>query len=163
MRMYKFAEVKHHIGLIQRDAGKLQNKIHALGCSIAAEWARDASKADECAELFTSLATASPYHGRAVATWIKEMLGVSWSDEKSRFYAQKGQKITKNKLDAAKEKPFYEFRPAPTVKPFDDIEKLENLMGQARAKAKNGGDDVVVHLDMWREVSDLLKKYKQAS
>ena len=104
---YKWATIGATIEAVAKDAGKLQDKIHAVAISILSEWARSPKVAAEAAMHLTNLQNASPYHAQAFSDWVALVSGLNWSEEKECWYAQKGQKFSKAQLDYAKANPFW--------------------------------------------------------
>lgn len=124
---YKFKDIDKHIGLVKRDGEKLQNKIHSLAITILSHWANNPTDGPLCAEKMTELQGASPYHASAFADWVALKTGMHWAKEKSVWYVQQGQKFRKDKLDSAKDEPFWVVSKPKAPKPFTDEDVLKAL------------------------------------
>jgi len=126
---YKFDQIDRHIAAVEKDGEKLQNKIHSLAISILSHWANTPKDGTLCAEKMTSLQNASPYHRKAFADWVGLKTGMQWSEETEAWFVHKDQKIKKDKLDAARDEPFWKVSPPPKAKPLTDEMILTILMG----------------------------------
>lgn len=143
---YDFAKIDSHIEAVQKDGEKLQSKIHALAISILSHWANNPEDGLLCAEKMTLLQEASPYHRKSFADWVGLKTGMQWSDESKRWFVHKDQKIKKDKLDAAKDEPFWKVSPPPKAKPLTNeviLKQLQGLLDKQKKHEKNpvDGDD----------------------
>ena len=139
MQNYTFDTIDRHIEDVASKAGKLQDKIHALGCSILAEWARDAKQGTECAKKMTALQNASKYHAKAFADWVAVKSGMQWSEEGENWYVHVDQKFSKTALDAAKAEPFWKVSPPQKAKPLTDeaiLGMLESILKKQQQHEK---------------------------
>lgn len=142
---YKWSDLPKAIDGVKTDSDKLQNKVHAVACSILLGWAQDRNKGQEAASLLTQLQTNTPWHGRSLATWIGLVSGMNWSDEKECWFVHTDQKFTKEKLDYAKANPFWTVSPPPKAKPMvllDDIQKLIDRAAKRLEKPKTDEDQI---------------------
>lgn len=143
---YKFEDIDKHIGLVKRDGEKLQNKIHALAITILSHWANNPEDGPLCAQKITDLQAASPYHSRAFADWVALKTGMNWSEETEVWYVQAGQKFRKDKLDSAKNEPFWVVSKPTPPKPLTDemiLKSLQSILDKQQKHEKNKveGDD----------------------
>lgn len=132
---YKFADVDKHISIVRKDGEKLQTKIHSLAITILSHWAQNPDAGPECAKKMTDLQNASPYHAKAFADWVALKSGMSWAEETGVWYVQKGQKFRKDKLDSAKNEPFWVVSKPAAPKPFTDemvIKMLEGILDKQK-------------------------------
>ena len=126
---YSFDKIDTYIQAVEKDVEKLQTKIHALAISILSHWANNPEDGLLCAEKMTDLQNASPYHRKAFADWVGLKSGMQWSKESERWFVHKDQKIKKDKLDAAKNEPFWKVSPPAKANPFTDEQVLKMLQG----------------------------------
>lgn len=163
MRYYKREELDKTITGIERDSGKLQDKIHRTAMSILKEFHDDQEFGAEAAVMLTRLANASPYHGRAFASWVRDVTPFSWSDENDSFYIHAKVKLMGKEFIAIRDgKTFFEYKPAAQVKPMNDIEELEKLLSRVRTRQEKSVDGDVIHPELWRSVASLLVQAKAA-
>lgn len=136
MHTYKFSEVDKHTVDVATKSGKLQDKIHALGVCIMAEWARDKNQGQVCAEKMTALQNASPYHANAFSQWVA-LTGMQWSEEKEVWFVHVDQKCTKETLNSAKGTPFWEVSPPKKATPLTDEQIIKVLEGLLEKQKKH--------------------------
>lgn len=143
---YNFAKIDAYIKAVEKDGEKLQSKIHALAVSILAHWANNPKDGLLCAEKMTDLQNASPYHRKAFADWVALKTGMLWSEENERWFVHKDQKIKKDRLDSAKNEPFWKVSPPAKAKPLTNeviLKMLQGLLDKQKKHEKNPveGDD----------------------
>jgi len=161
MRQYKTAdEVRKAVGQIKRDAGRLQDKIHAVGVSVLSLWKTKKVSPEDAAEMLTDLMGASTYHADAFSKWVGMFTPLLWDKENSRWAAgeKDNQRIVMTEsFKAAREKPFWECKPPSTPKPFDELDAIERIIDKAEKKQKGEGK---VHEDDFvdAEVTRLLRE-----
>jgi len=126
---YAFDKIDAHIETVAKDGEKLQNKIHSLAISILSHWANNPADGLLCSEKMTLLQEASPYHRKSFADWVGLKTGMQWSKESGRWYVQEGQKVKKDKLDAAKDEPFWKVSPPQKANPLTNEAILKMLQG----------------------------------
>lgn len=175
---YSFDKVDANIADITKKAKTLKVKIHSTAIAILKHWHDNPTQGAVCAEKINALMAASPYHTKAFSVWCGEevdvydkkadgmvstrMMPMRWSEEKKAWYVHKDDKITGKQFMAARDNPFWEISPAPSAAPYNDIEVLEKALATALKKAKAKKDGDVVHLGMWRKVSEAIKEAKAA-
>lgn len=141
---YDFSKIDNHIQAVEKDGAKLQTKIHALAISILSHWANNPADGLLCAEKMTDLQNASPYHRKAFADWVGMKSGMQWSKESERWYVHEDQKIKKDKLDAAKNEPFWKVSPPQKANPLTDeqvLKMLQGILDKQKKHEKNPVDD----------------------
>lgn len=157
------AEIDKAIASVTRRAATLQEDIHRTAVSILLIWSNgtapakiEPSAASETAkwalDALARLSTASPYHGKAFATWMAAFLPVRYDDGE---WMLDSNKLSPKVFKAAKAEPFYEFAPAPKAKPMDLTAQVHALIDKARKRADKpvDGDNID---------SDLLNKLMAA-
>lgn len=159
---YKFSDVDRHIEDVRTKSGTLQNKIHALGIAILAEWARDKKQGAVCADKINALVKASPYHAKAFAVWVNGYTPFQWSEKNKTFFAHVDQGCSKEQLDRARLNPFWEVSPPRPVTLIDDIEMLEKLIEKVSKRMKEQKEGDVIHPEMWRKIRELKNEYAAA-
>ncbi len=164
MRFIPVAELEKFVAAVEKDAGKLQDKIHRTAMSILKAFHDDQKFGATAADLMTRLANASPYHGRAFATWVRDLTPFEWSDENSTFYVHKDRKLMGKEFIAIRDgKTFFEYKPASEVKPLNDIEELEKLLARVMKRQENPKEGDVVHPKLWRAVTSAIVEAKKAA
>lgn len=136
---YKYENVDKLITTIERDGESIKTKIHSVAICLLSHWANNPTAGMEVAEKMTSLQNASPYHSKSFADWVGLMGNMQWADETKRWYVQEGQKFKKDRLDAAKEQPFWKVSPPAKPKPFTDemvVAMLENILKKKERHAE---------------------------
>ena len=150
------SEIEKFIGAVQKDAERLQNKIHRVGVSILKVWhdgydkndpAKTQAAAQLAAERLTALGNASPYHRNAFFRWVT-LLGLHWADEGKTWFAHAGEnnRLMGKKFIEMRDKPFWEVSPPPQAKPFIMMAELQRLIDKAAKHVKDPveGDEVDV-------------------
>jgi hypothetical protein len=166
MYAYKFAEIGTHITAIERDAGKLQDKIHAVAFACFRGWWKG-EDGSTVADYITRLSKASPYHGKAFATWVSAMTPLAWSDESEAFYVPVDKEtdepveMTAETLQIIKDTPFFKFRPASKAKPMDFLDTIEELKDKLQKRAEKPKPGDVVDLIAVKELADLVARAKE--
>lgn len=135
---YSLGQLEGAILAIEKDGVKLTHKIHNVGLSIIRLWGKREIEPQKAADLFTALAKASPYHGKAVSNWIKMHTPCDWSDEAKGFFAHAESRVNGDNFKAARDNPFWEVTPPPNVKPFDGLDLLKALLTKNAARATKG-------------------------
>lgn len=136
---YKYEEIDAQTEAVKAQAQKVQDKLHALMICALAEWAKKPTLGIEVAGKLTAIQNASPYHAKHVADWIALKTGLNWSEEKETWYAHVDQKFTKDKLDAAKNEPFWKVSPPVKAKPLTDeaiVKMLEGILAKQKSHEK---------------------------
>lgn len=146
MKNYNWEQIGTATVAIKRDAGKLQDKIHAVACSILAHWVSRQKSVKEVSEALTNLQQASPYHAKCFADWVSVKTPLNWSPETELWYGMDGQKYSKEDLDAARAEPFWKVSPASKAKPLTDegvLKLLEGILDKQERHEKKPveGDD----------------------
>ena len=164
MHNYKENQIDSGIVSVARNAGKLQDQIHALGFAILRVWheAEDTGKASVAAAArLNALQNASPYHSNSFSKWVAKYTPCVWNkDEKSWVAHATKTTISKEVLKFAKAEPFYQLKPAPEAKPYDDIEAFLAYAESVEKKIKLAAtkDDVVVHPEFVNALRELRRK-----
>ena len=157
-KLFTDAQLDAAIIRLARDVGRLQDRIHLIGVSIAKVWHDEGFKvrknpeaalevALKAAQRFTDLMNASPYHGKAFANWVALAPQMQWSDEGSKFYAHKDNAVLSGKdFTYMRDNPFWEVSPPPAPKPLTNdaiVGMLNAILDKQKKHAKKPveGDD----------------------
>jgi len=145
---------------ITRRSGTLQADIHKTAMSILARWqVAGASGAARAGELLTQLQAASPYHADSFSKWVAEFTDLLWAKETSTWYAPpKGVVIKGKRLVEAREKPFFEFKPASKPKPFEFFDGLEAFINRATNDLKKNGEKSTVDAKALAGLRELVRQ-----
>lgn len=168
MQTYKPEQIDSAIVAIAKDAGRLQDKIHAVAVSIVAHWIGkpdEASRREWGATRLSSLQAASPYHAQAFSKWVAKYLGdvLVWNKEENIWVAHASNKMNKEQaketLTECKAEPFYKLKPAPAPKPYNDLEAFLKFAEHLEAKNKKAAEstDIEVHPEFVNKVRELVK------
>lgn len=141
---------------VEKDAGKLQNKIHRVAVSIIKVW-HDADKKDKkatqeaaqlAAERLTALGNASPYHRNAFFRWVA-LTGLHWADPNKTWFAHAGDdmRMMGKLFMELRDKPFWEVSPPPQAKPFIMAAELQRLLDRAAKHLQNPVDGDKLNID----------------
>lgn len=157
----KFADVEKQIGFVARDAGKLQDKIHAVGVAILKAWHDKDTGADNAARLLNLLQEASPYHRSAFAKWVAEFTPLLWNPEEKKWVDHKKENVLMGKMFiAARNTPFWKVSPAPQAKPFDMFSEIEKLLTKAQKHLEKPVDGDKVDVAVLKHLREALKVQK---
>lgn len=158
MKLFTDDQVDAAIVRLARDVGKLQDRIHILGVSIAKVWHDEGFKvrkepekahavAMKAAQRFTDLMNASPYHGKAFANWVALFNEMQWSEKGSKFYThQDNSVLTGRDFAHMRDNPFWEVSPPPAPKPLTNdaiVGMLNAILDKQKKHSKKPveGDD----------------------
>lgn len=175
--MYTYTEdqIDAQITIVARDAGRLQDKIHALGFATLRAYrdAKDQQAASTIAATrLSNLQAASPYHSDAFSKWVAKFMAgrMIWNDETKVWVAHETDfaftgKEAKAILKDAKALPFYELKPASQPKPYDDIETFIKFADALEAKVKKADkdDNITVHPAFVNKVRELRRAVTEAA
>ena len=163
MKTYTNSEIDKHIGFVARDAGKLQDKIHALGVSILKIWHDAPAKEREdqqalAVNRINALEKASPYHAKAFNKWVNMFCPFVWNNEESIWVADMAHiRLMGKEFIAARDKPFWKVSPPPAPKPINVFDMLEGIITQQERHLKKPVDGDVVDISMNNKIRELLK------
>lgn len=102
------AEIEKAAVSIGKSAGKLQESIHKAAVSIMKLWHGGKIEAGEAARLLTVIQSASPYHQKGFARWVRKFaVTLDWADDTKVWYAKP------DKAHIVKDKTFTECRDNP--------------------------------------------------
>lgn len=170
MHTYKTDQIDNAIVAIERDSGKLQDKIHAVGFAVARAYAFKEMDANWTAERLTALQGASPYHADAFSKWVAKFFDgfMVWNKEQGTWVAHDknfpNREQAETLLAEAKAMPFFKLKPAKAPKPYNDLEAFlkfaENLEAKNKKAAKSEGD-ITVHPGFVTEVRKLAQKAQE--
>jgi len=145
MYVYKETQIDSAIVVLVKDAGKLQDKIHALGVASLVACMRSKATMTQTVERINAIQNASSYHSKPFSVWVSLFTPFTWNNETKEWVGHAKKKVTKAMCTEGKAKPFWECKPAPKVTEFNDIDELFKLIDKISKKAKKGGDNVTVH------------------
>jgi len=167
MHTYKPEQIDSQIALVARDAGRLQDKIHALAYAVLLDW-RKTDNGDVAADRLSRLQSASPYHADAFSKWTANFLSghLVWNKDKEVWVAKEGVSFKDNAkaiLKGVKDTPFYKFKPASAPKPYDDIDAFEAFYASAKARAKDAEkkENVTVHPAYQNALDEMMRKVRE--
>ena len=142
---YKLAQLDTAILGIKETGEKLKIKIQNVGLSVIRLWGKKEIEPQRAAELFNALASASPYHAKAVNNWIKMFTPLEWSDETKGWFAHVEARVNGDTFKEMRNNPFWQVSPPADPKPFDALAMLEALLAKnAKKLAKHGEEDKVL-------------------
>jgi len=129
------------IASIAKRGGSLQKDIHRAACSILNRWCvtEDVSTATKHMNMLLD-ALPVMVRSNAFKDWGVHMAGLVWSEDDTFAYHAKRTKITVEQVQAAKAKPFWEFKPEPKYQPTDADAMFLSLIESLERKAKKGVD-----------------------
>lgn len=159
---YSVADLGSAIVDIQAKGTTLRNKLQNVGLSIIRHWGKKAISSADAAKYFTQLAASSPYHGRAVATWVQLHTPCQWSKEAKAFYAHEEAKVNQETFMRAKAEPFWTVSPPPEPQRFDAFDMLDKLLtknSKRGAEAKDG--DHLIPVAMVNAIRKLMHEMKE--
>jgi hypothetical protein len=149
---------------VVKTSGKLQDTIHRIALSVCFTLHnRGANYGPEAAEHVNNLVNASPYHGRALATWFKDCTPFIWNDEAKAFVAPKDKMMGKDWMAVRDGKAFYEHSPAPKAQPYDVYASMEQWLGAALRHSAKPKDGDVVDAAFVRAIRGAVEEYKLAA
>ena len=134
------AKIVETISSIANRGGNLQKDIHRVACSILNRWCVS-SDAATAAKHMNILLDAIPVMVRtnAFKAWGENMAGLVWAKDVFA-YDSKRTKITVKQVQAAKAKPFWDFKPEPKYTPVDADQAFLKFIEGLERKAKKGID-----------------------
>lgn len=155
---YKFDQVDSLVVGVRKDGQSLKTKIHSVAVCIAKHWHDNPKQGAVCAEKMTALVDAAGYHAKALSKWVQTMTPMQFSDENNMFFVHKDAKIMGKVFIEARDTPFWDVSPPPAPKAINDMNELRKLRDRMlkRTEDGKGHDDDVIHMDVWRSVTDLL-------
>lgn len=159
---YSFADVDTVIGTIIADGMKLQQKIHNIGVCILKHWHDNPKDTSVVVEKINALVAGSGYHKAAVAVWVQTMTPIKFSDENKTFYAHVDDKMMGKAFMSARDKPFWECKPAPQPKAIDLLGDLMKEIEKAQKRMKTPKDGVEDNIDgeLLRDVVSAVERAK---
>lgn len=165
MHTYKWEELDHHVSDIEKTAGKLQDKIHAVAMAAFYKLRTEPEFGGDVARIITRLANASPYHGRAFATWVNDQSNLAWSDENKSFYVPANEEgtptlLTPEQFVTMRDQPFYKYKPAQQVKPITDLEEVEKLLQRLKKRQQEPKDGDAFAPGLLADLENIVHKCK---
>ena len=163
MYLYKENQIDKHIIAVEKEAGKLQDKIHSLGVSILKVWhdaeakSRGEASVVACSRL-NALAKASPYHSNAFTKWVSMFTPLVWNAEENLWVEHSKNTTIKGKVFIeARDTPFWKVSPPPAPKPFDIFDYLERGITKQDKHIKEPVDGDVVDVKVNNLIREILK------
>lgn len=152
------AKLENAISILARDAGRIQDRIHNLGCSIHRVWLEEGEAfAQEACEYFNNLMEASPYHTQAFSVWIGANTNLYFSEEVGKFYVNDADAESKvvypRQFKEGRDTPFWKLKPAAKANPYVALEAFEKALQSAMKHAKKPKEGDVIDMTLVREVS----------
>jgi len=141
-------------------------KVHQIAVSILHNWAEHGA-ANVAASRATELLKAmDPSHAQKAVNWFSKYGGLKLEgkkDEKKFVYTES--KIEPQVYQNARKQSMYDLTKDTAPKPFNDIEKLDNLMQAvtSRITSKSASEEDVIHFEMWKEIRAVAAKYREAA
>jgi len=166
MYIYKEDQIDNAISAVERDAGKLQDKVHAVGFAVLSFWARAKGKEDQvkagevACQRLNLLQNASPYHSKSFALWVAKYTPLVWNTDESIWVTHTANYQMMGKiLNAARAEPFFKLKPASKATPYDDHSAFLKFADGVEAKVKVAAekDNVTVHPAFVNKVRELRK------
>lgn len=170
-KLFTEAQIGAEVVKVQKAAGKLQDHIHKVACSILSIWSMEKSdnkdRAQWAAKHLTDLQNASPYHAAAFAKWVAMFCPLQWAEENKVWFAhaKEDTRLMGKVFIAARETPFWKVSPPKEAKPFDMAEEIAKLLAKAdkHLKTKVEGDKIdMAALTVLRDVNAKLKAQAEA-
>lgn len=142
---YKLTQIEGAITDVREKGEKLKLKIQNVGLSIIRLWGKKEIEPKQAAEWFNGLASASPYHAKAVNNWVKVFTPLKWSDETKGWYAHEDDRVNGDNFKQMRDNPFWEVSPPSDPKPFDAMAMLMSLLDKnaKRTKDHKDGDNLL--------------------
>ena len=155
---YKFDQVDSLVLGVRKDGESLKTKIHSVAVCIAKHWHDNPKQGAVCAEKMTALVEAAGYHAKPLAKWVQTMTPMEYSEENKVFFVHKDAKIMGKAFIEARDTPFWDVSPPPAPKAINDMDELRKLRDRIMKRTEDGkGHDAdVIHMDAWRQVTDIL-------
>lgn len=141
-KLFDAAQIDAEIVKVEKAAGKLQDHIHKVACSILSVWSRcstdDKEVAQWAAQKLTALQGASPYHAHAFSQWVGMFCPLQWADEGKTWFAHAAEdtRMMGKVFMAARETPFWKVSPPKEAKPFDMAAEIAKLLAKAEKHIK---------------------------
>lgn len=151
---------------VQKDGVKLRHKIHNVACSIIKAWGKREITDQRPAQLFTALAAAAGYHGKALADWIALKTPLAFSKENEAWYVPADVSVNGDTFKAARNEPFWELSPPKKPIPFLFVVELERLINRGREKAAKIGKGKAqgdVDMSLLKKIVVLVDEHKRQS
>lgn len=165
-KLFTEAQIGAEVIKVQKAAGKLQDHIHKVACSILSIWSQEKSDNKEraawAAKHLTDLQNASPYHAAAFSKWVAMFCPLQWADEGKVWFAHTAEdtRLMGKVFIAARETPFWKVSPPKEAKPFDMAEEIAKIIAKAdrHLKAKVEGDKIDMEgLRILRDINSKLQ------
>lgn len=125
---------------VGKRATSLRNDIHCLCVSILANWAQSGAANVATAKAAALLENVDKYHAQAIVNWFSVYGGFDYNS-KDKSFRYGATTIAVERVQEAREEPFWKLTPPKEAKAFDLPGKIQGIIEQARkrqAKSKEG-------------------------